>query len=393
MARFWQCGFELNSTTGGIEAISITTGSTIVTTTVRSGTYALRQSPSTNVTQARFRFLSAANNSTSVFVRTYLNVSVLPTSGSTVFRVLNNVSAQCGAIFLTSGGALQLQNAAAAQVGSNSSILDLNRWYCIELNMDASVNPGTVTGRLEGVQFATGANSAQSPWSIFSFGNVTGNDTYTWFQDDMAANDTTTGGNNSWCGQGKIIHLRPNADGDSHQWLQKGGGAGSSTNYQNVNEVTPNDATTYNMSKVANDIDLYNCDDSGISPESIVNAVLVGTRQAEDSSTTARTFAPIIIKTSGGTQAQGTTLNTTNSTTYSTFTDQKAGGGLQVYPLSTYQDPDGAPWTQATLDTMQIGVKTITGGATSSNIITTIWASVDYTPYQAPMKSLLGVNI
>jgi hypothetical protein len=67
-----------------------------------------------------------------------------------------------------------------------------------------------------------------------------------WFFDDLAINDNTGSFQNSYPGEGKIIHLKPNAAGDSNGFsVQVGGTVGSSNNYTRVNEVTPDDATSY----------------------------------------------------------------------------------------------------------------------------------------------------
>ena len=100
-------------------------------------------------------------------------------------------------------------------------------------------------------------------------------------------------------------------------------------------------------------------------------------------------------------QSRSSNLTTPDATTKITFEIEKAAVGTlalstAVAPNSTawttrnranqlgtivlYKDPDNVnAWTQATLDTMQIGFKLTTGG-TNKIIVTSMWASVDYVP-------------
>ena len=74
-----------------------------------------------------------------------------------------------------------------------------------------------------------------------------------------------------------------------------------------------------------------------------------------------------------------------NSTTWKTNATTTTLG----YPITAYTDPDGAAWTNTTLDSMQIGYKLTTAPGTAGRRIdvTTIWAYVDYTPGTPPAAS------
>ncbi len=369
MARIWQCGFELNTLTTGVE-ISATSGTISVQSTIaRTGTYALRTNAGTSFVR---QHLAGSNQSTQVWVRACIYIATLPGATTAVLRIANGSNATCAQIGLTTSGTLVLNDATGTLVGSASAALSTATWYTIELFLDASSSPGTVTGRLDGTQFATGANSSQASWARALVG-IIGSTTGDLYWDDWAVNDSTGSGQTSWPGIGKIIHLIPNGDGDNHAWNNTGNTAGSSTNYQLVDEIPPNDSTDFVQIGTANAEDMYALTDSGIGASDVVNVVMVGFRGRNNSADATAAAKLQIKKTSGGTITQGTAI-VPNTTTF--FTN--ANAEPRNYTLVTYTDPDGAAWTQATLDTAQAGIK-LTTANTQRVQASAIWVSVDYT--------------
>ena len=267
-------------------------------------------------------------------------------------------------------------------IGSALSARDTAKWYRLELKVDATTVASTIVdARIDGVSFASGTTdltgSDKPQQATFGLsGAATLGDC---FFDDIAINDSTGSFQNSWPGAGSIIHLKPNATGDSAQWTPTSG-----DNYTNVDEVTPNDATDLVADSVLNDSDLYNVADSGIGASDTVNVVQVGVRFRNDVADATTQFKVQAEKASGSTIAQSTAI-TPNSTTWKT----NATATPFNYPLTLHQDPDSSNWTQATLDTMQIGVKSTLIGV-NKNQVSTVWALVDYTPAAAPPLPQLG---
>ncbi len=389
MARLWQFGAEQNTNTAGVELTVITnSGNTLSTSPVRTGTYAHKTQGNASLQEnGTYKFSLGANGP--FYARGYIYI---PSSVSVICSIfsfydgVNTINATWGRIRLTTNNTLELWDS-AAKIGSSSPVLNTNQWYLIELKYYNN----TGTGKLEldaryapdngspSVSFASTTTStlASQPitflaWGNNSAGTVTNDVSF----DDLAINDSTGSFQNSFPGPGKIINLKPNAAGDSNGFLvQVGGTAGSANNFTRVNEVTPDDATSYNGSAVLSAEDLFNVEDSGIRPNDTVNVVAVGVRMADlvGADATAA-FKLEIEKTSGGTKTQSATI-IPNSTAWIT----NAAANPRNYPLVTYQDPDGANWTQATLDSMQIGyIQTAINVQTIA--ISTLWASVDYTP-------------
>lgn len=373
MARLWQSGAELNSTTTDVEVSTNSGTISISSTTVRSGTYAWRANPSAGTGFYR-QVIFATDQSIKGLFRVYLNIASLPGATTRLLSFATAANAPLARIDITSGGLLQLRNSNNVQVGSNSSALNTGQWYMIDLVLDASSNPGSLEGRIDGTSFASGANSSQGSWSRILWGAIT-TVTCDFFFDDAAMNDTSGSFQNSYPGSGKIIHLRPSAAGDANGFTtQTGGTAGAANNYTRVDEVTPDDATTFNGASLLNLEDLYNVDNSGIGSGDTVNVVMVGGRFRNNVADATSQVKFEVEKTSGGTKTQSATI-VPNSTTWRT----NAIAAPFNYPITTYQDPDSAAWTQSTLDSMQIGM--IMGLIGVNRVdVTMVWACVDYTP-------------
>jgi hypothetical protein len=383
MARLWSCGFELNTTTVQVEIDRTNSGSfsTISTSTVRSGAYSMRFSGFSGTTNQANGFNFQTLGSANVYARAYFNFATFP-GGATPWCVMS-LAGSVGSgnlnIVVTSSGVIRLyQN--STQVGSDGPTLSTGVWYRFELHFNNTGAGGThiAEAMLDGVSFVSVSSLTLTSIAWFNVGRISTGSSSTsavgdYFVDDMALNDTTGSFQTSWPGSGKIIHLRPNAAGDSTAWTRAGTDTGA--NYSQVNEVTPDDVTTYITSTTLNQEDFYNVDDSGIGVSDTVNLIGVGVRFSGSSSVSEPTFRVEAKKTTGGTISQGSAI----VPQFTTWVTNHPAGTLRLYPLVLYQDPDSSNWTQSTLDTMQIGVK-LTVDNTNSNQISTLWALVDYTP-------------
>ncbi|MEO3860873.1 hypothetical protein [Acrocarpospora sp. B8E8] len=372
MARLWQCGFELGTLSANVE-ITATLGTTALsTTTVRTGSRALRIATTNTTSSVRYHVFSS-NQAVAGFQRVYLFVASLPSATTYICRFLDTANSSTGSIRLTTAGRLQLMTANGNQIGSDSDILATNTWYMVELGTDAT-GSGTLEGRLDGVSFASGANSSQGDWARITLGVITTNATADLFFDDWAINDASGSAQNSWPGPGGILHLIPNGDGDSHGWSNTSNAAGSANNYQLVDESPPNDTTDLVQTGTPDATDMYALADSGIGASDTVSVVAVGLRLRNNTADPTAAVRTQIEKTSAGTIAQGSAI-VSNSTAFATNSPVEP----RNYSLVTYADPDGAAWTQATLDSAQAGVKLTVANAQRIQV-TALWVSVDYTP-------------
>lgn len=375
MARLYNNGAELQSTTMEISGSSFSPA--IDTTLKRSGAASYKF---TAAGSARY-FEHVVNGAdTILFSRIYVNFTSFPSAISMLLWHISTTGPTIACIAITTSGTLQLRDgdSTAAQIGSDSSTLSLNTWYCIELNTNNGAAT-EVTARLETATFASGAMTSANNARRVGCGYheaITG----TVNVDDVSVNDASGTAQNSWCGSGKLIRLNPNAAGDANTFAtQTGGTVGAANNFTRVSETTPDDATTFNGSNTTGQEDMFNMTDSGIGASDTVNVVQINARSRASVAGSNSTYRLQVKKASGGTVGIPTPVGTFSANSTITWVVNFLTTP-NTYNDMFYTDPDGAAWTQATLDTMQAGYKIVTGSTNRADI-STLWAYVDYTPY------------
>ena len=387
MARLWSSGFELNSVTSGVEwTNSVSINPTIQGTTVRSGTYAAQITSLTSGDATGLYYYFNATGTNIAYSRFYLNVNAAPSADNLIclFDSGAGVISTPGAIKLTSTRTLKLFDDAGNQVGSASSALTADTWYRIEIGLDMSGDAGThvLVAKIDGTTFAstTTGSFGNNVSSLCLGGNLlmeaqtTGN----WFFDDVAINDSAGSFQNSYPGEGEIIHLRPNAVGDNSDWTPTAG-----DNYTNVDEVTPDDTTTRCSTGTDEDIDDYNLDatPAALASDDVINCVQVGGRFARSNAAADGGFVFRIKAAASGTVEESSEIQI-SATAYKT----NAVGNIKNYPLTLYDLPGASAtaWTKADLDTAQIGVRINTAVGVGQNYrLSTMWLLVDHKPAAA----------
>lgn len=367
----------LVSNVSGVEFSTVNTPLNISTTTTRPGSdgHSLRVNGTSNGFVRQVVFTS--NQTTVGYIGVAILIHSAVNANAQIVRWSNAANVQMGLIQLSTTNTLALVNSAGAQVGSSSSALSLDTWYYIELKNDASTSPGALEARLNGVVFASGANSVQGQWSRSLIGIITGAQTTAdVFFTDMKVSDSTGSFYNSYPGTGNVLLVRPNGAGESTAWTIAGSSP-AATNWQSVSEVPPNDAVTLVNEALLSDVDLYTVGSTGLTSAATINAVAVGVRFNNDTADAISSFKIEIEKASGGTKQQSASI-VPNSTAWSTNVIASNGG--IAYPLVAYTDPDGAAWVGGgTLDTMRIGLISGTVGVNKVQV-TSMWAYIDYTP-------------
>lgn len=385
MARLWSSGFELQSVTNDVE-FGVTNSPTIDTTTKRSGLASLRVNPSatTAFINQSFVVLGAAQE-VHWYFRFYLRIASATDALDSIWVIRQGTSALVS-LRMNADRTLELWNDDdAAQVGVDSSALDTDTWYRIELDMTVGTTQDVtaLTGYIDGAQFATGtfnANATDGTW-LMRLGACTATTCDLYF-DDVAINDGTGTVQNGLPGAGSIVHMQPDGAGDNND--------ASAGTFADVDEVTPDDATTIATLDADNDIldvAMESSSNAGIGSGDTVTLVQVGIREA--ALTAAQESWVLRIKSaSGGTTTESATI-THNDTTYRTNGDTTFFG----YQLTSYVDPTTtAAWTPTgtnSLDNMQIGVRAV--DATPDILVSTLWALVEFVPAEG--VSTLSVNV
>lgn len=374
MARLYQTGAELNTLTAGIEITSLANSPTVVSTIVHSGAYSFRANPTAGIQSIVYQIASDATSGT-YLIRAYLRIVSLPSSGSTaIIRVLSAAAGLSGDIRLTSAGVLQLFQRGNTQVGSNSSALSVGINYLIELKIAATnASTGELRGSINSVEFAGSASASTDRVDTVRWGCASSTTADLYF-DTIAINESSGSFQTSYPGQGKIVHLRPNAAGDNTAWT----GA-----YTDVDEVTPDDATTLLSSNTLDQIEDMNIDSPAMMGDrDTINVVAVGVRYNGAGASANASFVLRIKASASGTVEESSAITPSNTTWVT-----NANSSPRNYPLVLYDLPGASTtaWTKNDLEQAQIGVR-LSATSTNAAQVSTLWASVDYVPVFGPMN-------
>ncbi len=379
-------------------------GTTVQAVTKRTGGFAARVTGFTSTTRTGVLgdFSSGATNGP-YYARCYVRFAAFPSIEVRCLAWLNSTSISGTAIAwitVDSGGALKLYDE-DGQVGVGTVTLSTGTWYRLEMLFNRAVNPGVadvLTARVDGVDFATAADRVLSAGvrsvvvglNLGAEANTAGD----MFLADFALNDSTGASQTSWPGDGRVGELAPSAAGDNTTWTI-GGSAAAATNWQSVNEITGDDGVTFVSSNTLNQIDDYTLTDThaDMGASDTVSVVHVFPKFNGAGASANATFVTRLKKAPSGTVNEATGLAPANATWRWNKTAAPATANHTLYA-----DPDAAPWTKATLDTAQAGVRlSVTG--TNAAQVTALRVVYEFVPAvggggasTAPNLLLLGVG-
>lgn len=368
--RVWVSGFELQSITADVEWTAAVNTPVIDTTTKRSGAASLEAliTGSASTEGLRYQFASA-DTADDYYFRVYVNVATYPSTLTSIITINDSAPSDQASIRMNTNGTLELWNDEDnVQVGSDSSALSTGTWYRIEVRVDATTIASTVLdARIDGASFASGTVDHANGVRDLSVGILATNATGEFNFDDIAINNDASSPTENWPGEGKIIHLKPNAAGAN---------TCDASTYAVVDEVTPNDATDYITCDATLDVAEFNMEDAtanGVAASDIIRSVGVGIRFTHaDASDPASLRVRIKLPTNldnGTTQSDSSASWNTNSAS------APRNHGIFLYDQSG--GTTVAPATPSSVDSMLAGVLT---SAQPPNVwVSTIWAVVEYT--------------
>lgn len=218
-----------------------------------------------------------------------------------------------------------------------AGIFNLAEWFVVELYGDIA-DSGTLTLKLGGAVVATYSGdtkpSTQTTINTLTWKAISSSAAYV---DDLAVNDTTGAVDNSWCGDGHIIALVPNAAGTTTQWTPSTG-----DNYTCVDEVPSNDDTDYVSTTSADQIDLYNLTTSDLLTGATINRVWIETN-AKKATADATDIHTVLRPASTNYASDGLLLTTSY---------------LPVRSAEYLTNPDDSEaWEKSDIDSLQVGIK------------------------------------
>jgi hypothetical protein len=387
MARLGTWGNELGSLTAGVEW-TLTSGSpTLTTSNVHAGTYAVEISSLASGTREGVALqLAASAVPGPYFFRNYYRFATLPSAENTILSGILTAAftgTVSWRVTVDNNGALRLYNGASL-VGSASAngTITTGSWFRIEVQFNKSGAGGThvLRGVCNGTEWAGASNlTITNNILIVAMGgnlNAEAQTTGSWNMDDFAYNDTSGTAQTSYPGDGYIVHLHPNGAGASNTWQTSAGGAGSTTNYQAVDEVIPDDATTY-LKRIAttikvDDYTIESTSTGGIPAGSTVSFISVGIRGGAISNTASnqRNIVGRITPSGGSVQKSAAGLGAFSINGWRTIGNLPI---LYVNPVTS------VAWTLANVDAVQIGAENEVSSTTESRL-GTVWLTVEYVP-------------
>lgn len=338
MARLFATGFEAGS--NGIFDLGGVSGGAGVQTSITRGpwsTYAL----------AGGNFQIAGQRSFGAAVSSFYSGFGFFATGAEAFQSISWLSPN-GVINLqviTNGSnKLQVRRGTSTVLATSGPSYAVGRWYFVELFGVIHDTTGQIQLRVDGenwIALTTGLDTREDAASggetCDRWAGPLGTQAGSARIDDLYVNDTTGSVNNGFSGDLRLKAYIPNGAGDSTGLTR--GGADSGSNFGQVDERPPNDATDYVYGLNTSSYDLYHLPNS--SDLGSVDSVTLWIRAQKNDAGFA-SIAPMLK--SGAVEHQSADQPLSTSWAYH----------HRVYDL----DPtDSNPWTSGKIDALQVGAK------------------------------------
>ena len=338
MSRIWMSGLEA----GHLDVFdSLESTPTVTNAQARTGVYSLYFS-----TSAKGVLSALPASIAEIYGRFAVRVDTYHSGARTLLTFFDSGGdEQISLVILGGAGLLQALRGtlSGGTILGEGGVLPLSRWHCVEIYVKVDNAAGVVQVKIDGTQVINFAGDTQNTGNanVRSFGLgacqplSAGLETYI---DDIAFNDVAGGVNDSWIGRGGISAIFPTGAGASTD-LDLFPNTGEA-NWEDVDEVPPDDDTSYVFDELVDDHDSYAASD--LANAGTVSAVQWLARARSDFA-----GAPEIarILRIGGVDYQGA--------------DIAIDVGYDYHTEILDQDPDAGPgaWTKAAIDGMELGVK------------------------------------
>jgi hypothetical protein len=263
-------------------------------------------------------------------------------------QILDTGSPQLGVRLLADGriGIYRGALGSSAQLGATTYAVAGSSYHYYELKYTIDVSVGALELRIDGDPkltltgqntSATGNATANGFFLGVQNPSVGANRTITLQYSDLVVMDDQGSLNNTFVGDVRVQALFPTSNGTTNDWTPSTG-----SNYENVDDATPNDDTDYNSTSNPGDIDLFAYGALTPTAGAVLGIQPVMCARKDDGGT--RVIAPVLRPTS--TNYVGTSQSITTS--YAFYTEV----------IETNGDTS-SPFTIAELNAMEAGVKLI----------------------------------
>lgn len=271
----------------------------------------------------------------------FINTGGLTPQDPVVFSFVENGVTQVDVRFNQNTNLLYVtRNGTTLATGTTTLLYGV--YYHIEFKATINTSTGSYTLRINELQelTASGVNTQGTAAAVvdsIQLGALQFNTFNEVDYDDLYVCDSLGGVNNDFLGDCRVQCLFPESAGATSGWTPLSG-----QNYTNVDDVTPDDDTTYVSTGVAGTIDTYAMNDLAATTGSVKGVQTVVSARKDDAGT--RTIAPVIRI--GATNYAGNNQNI--MTTYSMF--------LQQYDVSP---ATAAAFTISEVNAMEAGEKLV----------------------------------
>jgi hypothetical protein len=344
MALLWFDGFENYENAADVQALS---NLDIGGSYFNFGDYGRRSSRGSNVTQNSNYKAEVTGSPDTIIIgfALYLVSTSNPTYHASypLIRIYDAwpISLIHLKIHVNSSRLIEVRDNANTLLGTTSGhTLAHSTWYYVEIKAKISNTVGQVTINVDEVErLSTSADKDTQNGSNAYAGSILLTNVYnlTTKHDDLYICDDSGSKNNDFLGDIRVDPLRSDAAGAYTQFTPSAG-----NNYENVDEVYPDDNTTYNEHGTLNNKDTYNLESLPSPPAS---ATIHGFKsQITVRKTDAGAKEAKMLTRSGTTDMLDSTINLSD-----TFTTH----------AKIYEDnpDDSAAWEDADINAVQVGVQ------------------------------------
>jgi hypothetical protein len=256
-------------------------------------------------------------------------------------QFIDNATVQCS-VNLRSDGRLEARDGAGSVIGTGTAVISSSIAKYVEIKAVIHATTGDIDVKVDGAtDIDTGGNDdTQATANAFITGVRLGEHsstsaTYNYDFDDFYLLDTTGGALDTFLGDVRVEALFPSGAGGSTQFTPSTG-----SNFQNVDDSTPDDDSTYNESATVGHLDRFALGNLvTVTGTVLAVSVLSRIRKTDAGARTMRNH--VYLSTAGSPTEESGDL--TPSTSYSWLES--------VHRL----DPDAAAWSVTKVNALEIG--------------------------------------
>ena len=329
MTRVWSEGFEMKDMVGYAQTYCYADG------TPRSGAASMRCLGGFLTTASLTKNITAVSE-------LYFRFATHMGGRETTLYFINGGTTLC-TIVITRNNLISISCNGLTDTGTHTILAGY--WYLIEVHIKIDNTVGVVEVKVDGLDDCDvsgdtegAASTITSLYLTTAYSSAAPGGTN--YFDDIALNDTAGGVDDSWCGDGRIIVIKPNGDTATLD-LTPSAAVG---HYTLVDEVPADGDTTYVEGSVDDEEDIYDLEACGLGD--VIIARIWTEARVKDTASSGKSVALITLA-SGGAEVSGGDVALTG-----TYTTKVLGTEELVNPV------DSAAWEVADIDALQGGPRT-----------------------------------